>query len=161
MIRRDGWAKVREAHERGESRAVEVRASDYFGAGVSGTAHLGDAFFRAILRSKSAHIVGHPDVAHSWSYVPDIVSTLILAADYPDAWGRVWHVPSGTFSRDEIAVQLNEHYGTRGTISPYPQWILRGLGLVNPMMREVWASNYQFLMPYVIDSAETERRLGV
>lgn len=159
IIRRDGWAKVQAAHERGDIRAVEVRASDYFGPKVSGAAHLGDTFFRAVLRSKAAHVVGKPGVTHSWSYLPDIVSTLVLAADYPDAWGRVWHVPSGTFSRDQIAAQLTEHYGTRGRISGYPQWMLRGLGAVNPMMHEVWASSYQFMMPYVIDSAETERML--
>lgn len=160
MIRRDGWAKLRAANDRGDIRAVEVRASDYFGPGVAGTAHLGDTYFHAILRSKSAHVVGKPGVAHSWSYLPDIVSTLILAADYPDAWGRVWHVPSATFSRDEIAAQLNEHDGTRGTIAAYPQWMLRGVGALNPMMREIWASSYQFRMPFVIDSAETEQMLG-
>ncbi|MET1017488.1 MAG: epimerase, partial [Leifsonia flava] len=29
LVRRDGWARVREATERGEIRGVEVRASDY------------------------------------------------------------------------------------------------------------------------------------
>ncbi|QYF74077.1 NAD-binding protein [Cryobacterium sp. PAMC25264] len=33
VIRRDGWRRVLDAHDRGEIRAVEVRASDYFGAG--------------------------------------------------------------------------------------------------------------------------------
>ena len=160
MIRRNGWAKVREAHERGDIRAVEVRASDYFGPNVSGTAHLGETFFHAILRSKSAHVVGKPSVIHSWSYLPDIVSTLILAADYAGPWGRVWHVPSATFSRDQIAAQLNRHDGTHGTIAAYPQWMLRGVGALNPMMREVWASSYQFMVPFVINSAETERLLG-
>lgn len=160
MIRRDGWAKMRAAHDRGDIRAVEVRASDYFGPGVSGTAHLGDTFFQAIMRSKSAHVVGKPEIDHSWSYLPDIVSTLMLAADNTGDWGRVWHVPSATFSRHEIAAQLNARYGTRGRISPYPQWMLRGLAAVNPMMREIWASSYQFMAPFVIDSAETERMLG-
>jgi hypothetical protein len=35
------------------------------------------------------------------------------------------------------------------------------LGVVNPMMREVAASSYQFRVPFVIDSADTERTLGV
>jgi len=160
MIRRDGWAAVRAAHDRGDIRAVEVRASDYFGPAMSGAAHLGDTFFHAILRSKSAHVVGRPEAAHSWSYLPDIVTTLMLAADYPDAWGRVWHVPSATFSRDQIARQLNLQYGTHGSIAPYPQWMLRGVGALNPMMREVWTSSYQFMVPFVLDSAETERLLG-
>lgn len=161
LIRRAGWRQVLSAHERGDIRAVEVRASDYFGAGATGTAHLGEAFFTAILASKTARVVGNPRLLHSWSYLPDIVTTLIAAADHPGEWGRLWHVPSAAIGRADIVAQLNRRYGTRGKVSGYPQWMLHALGAVSPMMREVWASSYQFLVPYVIDSAETERLLGV
>lgn len=161
LIRLAGWRAALAAHEAGEIRAVEVRASDYFGPGAAGTAHLGRSFFGAILASKTAHVVGKPDIVHSWSYLPDIVSTLIAAADHAGAWGRIWHVPSGAVSRTDIAAQLNARYGTHGKVSGYPQWLLRSLGAVNPMMREVWAASHQFLVPYIIDSARTERELGV
>ena len=161
LIRLAGWRAVLAAHERGQIRAVEVRASDYFGPGATGTAHLGRSFFSAILASKTAHIVGKPAMVHSWSYLPDIVTTLIAASDRAGNWGRIWHVPSGAVSRTDIAAQLNNRYGTHGRVSGYPQWLLRSLGAVNPMMREVWASSYQFQVPYVIDAAETERELGV
>ena len=161
LIRKAGWQAVLAAHRHGDITAVEVRASDYFGPGSGGTAHLGSAFFRAVLESKTARVVGKPNVVHSWSYLPDIASTLIAAADYQGEWGRIWHVPSAAYSRDEIAAQLNEIYGTKGTVSGYPQWLLRSLGVFSPMMREIWASSYQFVSPFVIDSAETQRELGV
>jgi len=161
IIRRDGWHRVLDAHERGEIRAVEVRASDYFGAGVSGTAHLGQAFFSAVLASKTARGVGRPELVHSWSYIPDIAATMIAAARHTGAWGRLWHVPSGARSRTDIAGQLNAHYASHGTVAGYPDWMLRSLGAVSPLMREVAKSSYQFRVPYVIDSAETERELGV
>jgi nucleoside-diphosphate-sugar epimerase len=161
LIRKAGWDAMRAAHDRGEIRAVEVRASDYFGPGSAGTAHLGESFFRAVLASRTAHVVGNPALLHSWSYLPDIATTLIAAADFTGAWGRVWHVPSSARSRDAIADELNAHFHSTGKVSGYPQWLLRGLGAVNPMMREVWASSYQFTVPFLIDSAETERELGV
>jgi nucleoside-diphosphate-sugar epimerase len=161
LIRKAGWDAVRAAHDRGEIRAVEVRASDYFGQGATGTAHLGESFFRAVLASKTAHVVGRPALLHSWSYLFDIVTTLIAASDFTGDWGRVWHVPSSARSREEIADELNGHFGTRGKVSGYPQWLLRGLGTMNPMMHEVWASSYQFTVPFVIDAAETQRELGV
>jgi nucleoside-diphosphate-sugar epimerase len=162
LVRKAGWAAVREATEAGRIRGVEVRASDYFGPGSSGTAHLGERFFDPILRSKTARGVGGVNLEHSWSYLPDIAATLIAAADYPGAWGRVWHVPSGApHTRAEIAAQLNSHYGTHGTAAAYPQWMLAALGVVSPMMREVHASSYQFTTPFVIDAAETSRLLGV
>ena len=161
LIRRDGWQRVLDAHERGEIRAVEVRASDYFGAGVSGTAHLGQGFFGAVLASKTARGVGRPELVHSWSYIPDIAATMIAAAGYTGQWGRLWHVPSGAHSRTDIAGELNAHYDSHGTVAGYPGWMLRSLGAVSPLMREVYKSSYQFQVPYVIDSAETERELGV
>lgn len=161
LVRKAGWDAVRSAHRRGDIRAVEVRASDYFGPGVTATAHLGEAFFSPILHSRTARVVGDPSLIHSWSYLPDIVGTLVAAADYPGEWGRVWHVPSASISRDMIATQLNERYRTHGTVRGYAPLLLRTLGLVNPLMREVWASSYQFRMPFVIDARETERELGV
>jgi len=161
LIRRDGWQRVLDAHDRGEIRAVEVRASDYFGAGVSGTAHLGQGFFGAVLASKTARGVGRPELVHSWSYIPDIAATMIAAAGYTGQWGRLWHVPSGAHSRTDIAGELNAHYDSHGSVAGYPVWMLRSLGAVSPLMREVYKSSYQFQVPYVIDSAETERELGV
>jgi nucleoside-diphosphate-sugar epimerase len=161
LIRRDGWRRVREAHDHGEIRAVEVRASDYFGRGVTGTAHLGQAFFGRVLASKTARVVGSPAAVHSWSYLPDIATTMIAAAEYRGSWGRVWHVPSGAHSRTAIAEQLNDRFASHGTVAGYPSWLLRSLGLVSPLMREVYRSSYQFQVPYLIDSAETERELGV
>ena len=137
LIRQAGWAKMRAAHNAGHIRAVEVRASDYFGPGAPDPAHLGEAFFTAVLGSKTARVVGKPQLAHSWSYLPDIVSTLIAAADHTGDWGRVWHVPSGTVSRADIVGQLNAHYDTRGKVSGYPQLLLRALGVLSPMTREV------------------------
>jgi nucleoside-diphosphate-sugar epimerase len=161
IIRRDGWRRVREANDYGEIRAVEVRASDYFGRGVTGTAHLGESFFRQILASKTARVVGRPDALHSWSYLPDIAATLIKAAGYTGDWGRVWHVPSGAHSRTDIADQLNTRFGSHGHVAGYPEWILRSAGVVSPLLREVYASSYQFQAPYVIDATETEHELGV
>lgn len=162
LIRKAGWEQALTAHERGDIRAVEVRASDYFGPGAKVTSHLGERFFGPLLASKTARVVGGPTLKHSWSYLPDIVSTLVAAADYAGEWGRAWHVPSNApLARTEIAKQVNERWDVTGRVAGIPQWLLSSLGVFSPMMREISASSYQFRMPYVIDSAETEQLLGV
>lgn len=161
LVRKAGWALLREATERGEIRAVEVRASDYFGPGATETAHLGERFFSPILASRTAGVVGDPDAAHSWAYLPDIAATLVAASDHEE-WGRIWHVPAATnASRRELAQWVNDAYGTAGRVSAYPQFGLRMLGLVNPLMREVYKSSYQFTKPFVSDATETQRLRGV
>ncbi|MDQ1584416.1 MAG: hypothetical protein QOF36_2470 [Microbacteriaceae bacterium] len=162
LVRKAGWEKALAAHERGELRAVEVRASDYFGPGATATAHLGARFFEPLLASRTARVIGDPALTHSWSYLPDIVSTLIAAGDHQGGWGHAWHVPSNApLARTEIAAQVNERWDVSGEVAGIPQWLLRTMGLVSPMMREVAASSYQFRVPFVIDSADTERTLGI
>jgi nucleoside-diphosphate-sugar epimerase len=162
LVRKAGWERALAAHSRGEIRATEIRPSDYFGPGTHGSSHLGDGFFRPVLASRTARVVGDPALAHSWSYLPDIVSTLIAAGDYRGEWGRVWHVPSNEpLPRTEIVEQINSGWDRKGSVAGIPQWLLTGLGVFNPTLREIAASSYQFRMPFVIDSAETERMLGV
>ena len=133
LIRQAGWVKMCAAHKAGYIQAVEVRASDYLGLGVSSPAHLGKSFFTAVMRSKTARVVGKPQLLHSWSYLPDIVTTLIAAADNPNDWGRIWHVPSSAVTRTDIAGQINAHFGTQGKVSGYPQWRLRSIGVLHPL----------------------------
>jgi len=161
-VRRDGWAALKAATDAGELRAVEVRASDYFGAGVGGTAHLGKRFFDPVLHSHTAQVVGDPALPHSWSYLDDIAATLVAAADWHGPWGRVWHVPSGApHSRDEIAASLNEWFGSHGRARGMPKWALQAAGLASPLLKGVAEETWQFTHPFILDASETERMLGV
>ncbi len=161
-VRTSGWAAVKAAHDAGELRGVEVRASDYFGAGSLGMTHLGEHFFVPILESRTARVVGDPGLPHSWSYLDDIAATLVAASDYTGPWGRVWHVPSGApHSREEIAATLNEWFGSRGKVAGTPTWLLDAVGLFSPAMKGIAEESYQFTHPFVIDANETERMLGI
>jgi nucleoside-diphosphate-sugar epimerase len=154
------WQAALAAHERGDIRAVEVRASDYFGPGVEKNAHLGAGFFRPVLQSKTAWVVGDPGAPHSWSFVADIAATLVAAAGFSGAWGRVWHVPGNPpLSRNGIAAQINTRHDCVGRVAGVPQWALRLAGGFSPMLREVAASSYQFRAPFVMDARATEALL--
>ncbi|MET0974704.1 MAG: NAD-dependent epimerase/dehydratase family protein [Leifsonia sp.] len=161
-VRRDVWATLRAATERGDVRAVEVRPSDYFGPGATGDAHLGNRFFLPVLAGKRSTAVGDPDAIHSWAYLPDIATTVVAASAYDGDWGRIWHVPAAAdLSRTEICRQINERYGVNGTVSGVPSWLLSGLGFFNPVLRELAASSYQLTDPFLSDAQDTQRALGV
>ncbi|MEY2850063.1 MAG: hypothetical protein RI885_2730 [Actinomycetota bacterium] len=161
-VRQAGWELALAAHHRGEIQAAEVRASDYFGPGAEATAQLGRGFFAPLLSGKTARLFGSADQPHSWSYLPDITSTLVAAADHAGEWGRAWHVPSAEpLTRREIADRVDALTGSGGTVSPWPRWLLRAMALGSPLIRAANDSLYQFDRPFVIDSTETERMLGV
>lgn len=162
LVRKAGWDKIRLAAEAGNFKAVEVRASDYFGPGAGSTAHLGKDFFVPIMKSKAAMVVGDPTKKHSWSYIPDIAMTMVAASEYRGEWNRVWHVPSGEpKSRVEILNELNALSSSRGKLFAVPQILLKLMGLFSPLYREVFASSYQFTNDFVIDSVETQNALNV
>jgi nucleoside-diphosphate-sugar epimerase len=169
LVRKAGWLEAAAAAERGEIGVSEVRASDYFGPGVGGTNHLGSTFFGALRASKTARVVGSPDAPHSWSYLPDIVTALVAAADARGsasgsataAAARVWIVPSTTRTFREIAAEANALYGSRGKVAPWARGLLRLIGIFSPLIREVRASSYQFADTFVVDSSRTEAELGI
>ncbi len=161
-VRRNLWASLRSATERGDVRAVEVRASDYFGPGATTDAHLGGRFFDPILAGGRASAVGDPDMVHSWAYLPDMASTVVAASEFDGNWGRIWHVPAATtLSRSDICRQVNQRYNVTGSVTALPPWLLRAVGVFNPVLREVAATSYQMTAPFLSDATETERELGV
>ncbi|HEY5788909.1 MAG TPA: NAD-dependent epimerase/dehydratase family protein, partial [Microlunatus sp.] len=88
------WAEARSRHEAGRLRAVEVRGADYVGAGVGGNGHI-TRHLSTATQGKTAWVIGKPDLPHSWTDVADMARTLAAVADRPEAWGRVWHAPTG------------------------------------------------------------------
>ena len=161
-VRLELWRRVLAAHDRGDLRAVEVRASDYFGPGAGATAMLGGRFFDPLLAGRTARVIGDPEAPHSWTYLDDTAATLLAAASYRGDWGRAWHVPcSEARSCRAIARDLSESYGVTAKVAAWAPSTLRLLAAFSPMLRAVRESSYMFESPFVIDATETERELGV
>jgi hypothetical protein len=160
-IRAEGWARLKAAHDAGTLRVVEVRASDYFGPHAGRNAHLGSRFFEPLLKKKTARVIGDPALEHSWAYLPDIVSTLTAAAD-SDEWGRAWHAPhASSLARTAIAAQVRARFGGGDRVRSYPKLAMTALARVVPDIREVMRMEYQFTRPFLVDSTQSERLLGV
>jgi hypothetical protein len=73
----------------------------------------------------------------------------------------VWHLPGPPTVTtrallDLVAVQVGHPVGARVV----PKWAMRGLGLVNPMMRELAETSYQFDEPFVLDTSKYESVFG-
>ncbi len=161
-IRSQMWLDMLAAHEAGRIRATEARASDFFGPLATHT-HLGDTAIGAVLQGRVARVVGNPDTAHSWTYVPDIARTLVALAGDERAWGRPWHVPTNpAVPQRRVLERVAQLAGVRpARVSGTPRWVVRAIGLANKEMREIAEMTYQFDRDFVLDSSAATATFGL
>jgi hypothetical protein len=75
--------------------------------------------------------------------------------------GEVWHLPGpATVTTrallDLVAGQLGHRVGVRSV----PKLAVRALGLVNPTLRELAETYYQFAEPFVLDTTRYQATFG-
>lgn len=162
-VRAAMWLDALAAHETGRLRAVEARASDFYGPGITTNGHLGAQFMPRLLAAKPTRLMqGDPDAPHSWTYISDASATLITLATDARAWGRAWHVPTApAVSLREVATHTARiaMVPDRG-VRVLPRWVLQSGGLAIPMLRELREVAYQFDEPFVLDSAAFTNTFG-
>ena len=149
------------AHAAGTLRATLARASDFFGPGVRDSA-LGERAMPKLLAGKKVGLLGRIDVPHSFSYMPDVVTTLVTIALDPRAWGAPWHVPNATaVTQGEFVQRMAAAAGTTSTATAIPKAVIAALGVINPTIRQLKETWYQFAEPWITDSTLTEQTFGL
>jgi nucleoside-diphosphate-sugar epimerase len=138
-------------------RTVEVRGSDYLGAGAVGI--FSAVLLPAMRTGRTAAVPGHPDLPHSFTYTGDMARTLVTLAGDERAYGKAWHVPTvAPISIRELADRFSALAGApRIKMRRLPRFVMRTAGLVVPMAREMAEMDYQFYAPFRLDSSLTER----
>lgn len=155
------WEDALAAHQAGRIRATEVRGSDYLCPGQQSM--LGDRVMPRVLAGRSVQLVGDVDQPHAWTAPVDVARTVVTAAADPRAWGRVWHVPSNPArTQREAVADLAAAAGMPAPkVSSVPPVVLRALGLVQPMLRELRETDYQRERPYLLDDSAARAEFGL
>jgi len=145
----------------GRARIAIGRASDFFGPGVTQGSTLGERVFGNALDGRRADFIGDPDLLHSYSYVPDIAAGLATLGTDVRAIGEVWHLPGPeTVTTRALLDLVANEVGHPVAVRGLSKLALRGLGLVNPTIRELGEMTYQFDQPFVLDTAKYESTFG-
>lgn len=162
ILRARLWADALAAHDAGRARAVEVRASDYVGRGIGENGHI-TRVLPAALQGKAVSMVGRTDLPHTFTDVLDVARMLVAAAEDPSSHGRTWMVPSNApRSQQQVLTEVLAAAGKPPvTVRRLPAGMLRAMGLVSPMMREIAQMSYQWTAPYVVDDTETRAHFGI
>ncbi len=149
-------AELLAAADAGQVRVATGRASDFFGAGVTEST-LGARFFGNAVAGRRADFIGNPDLPHTYSYVPDIATGLVTLGTDERAVGQVWHLPGPkTVTTRALLALVADAVGHPVKFRIVPNFAVRALGMVNPMMRGLAEMSYEFEQPFVLDAAKYE-----
>lgn len=164
-------AKIRWIHSqttatRGTSRRARWptwgRASDFFGPATPNAAVLRPDVYERVLRGRSVYVLGDPSMPHSYSYTPDVAKGLATLGTRPEAAGRMWHLPvAAQMTTRELLERFADHAGTRLEVRRVPQWALRTIGVVAPLVAALAEMTYQWEIPYLMDDGDFRRTFGV
>ncbi|MGV9864608.1 NAD-dependent epimerase/dehydratase family protein [Rhodococcus koreensis] len=154
--------RLLKARAESSTPTVSVVASDFFGPRVL-NAHAGERMVPVVLAGKTMRVLGSADLPHSFTYIHDFAAAMIAAAHDPALWNSVLHAPTAPAVTQR---QMVEAYAkAAGVPAPkvgtLPGWVIRGGGLVHQGTRELAEMLYQFEEPFVMDSSESEARLGL
>jgi nucleoside-diphosphate-sugar epimerase len=160
-VRATMWFDALRANDEGRVRATEVRSSDFIGPMAQG--YLGERVVPKLLAGKTCRVLGSATTVHSWNYTVDVARTLVACAQSDVAWGRAWHAPANpartaTEAIDDMADVAGVRHVKVGVV---PSIVVKALGVVSPLMRELPTTMYQFTAPFVIDDLETRATFGL
>ncbi len=149
-------------HAAGTLRIAIGRASDFFGPqAIQSSA--GERMFAPALAGKTVQVLGNPDLPHTYTYIPDIAKGLVILGERDEASGQAWHLPSAqTITTRQFIEKISgiTRPGQKPHILAAPRLLIQGLGLFDPMMREVAEMQYEFEEPFILDNSRFEKAFG-
>ena len=150
---------IRESAERGDCRALIVRAGDFFGPTVRNPYH--DGIFRSASSGKAMMALGSLDAPHQWAYVPDLARACVKLADAMEKLTpfEIFHFAGHEFERQQAFydhVKVCAGDGSRKA-RVMPWLAVRSASVFNKEMREVLELRYLWDEGVLMDDSRLRR----
>jgi nucleoside-diphosphate-sugar epimerase len=146
--------------------SVVIRAGDFFGAGT-GT-WFDQAIVKDIARGKLVY-PGSLDVAHAWAYLPDLARAFVAVAsqDRGVVAMHCLHFAGHTATGAQLLGAIEQAAATLG-LRPTAGWrrgampwgLVRIVGIVYPMWRELARMSYLWRVPHQLDDRALRALVG-
>ena len=141
----------------GAVRVTMMRAATFFGPDVEQSS-VGKTVFASALAGKGTYVIGKPELAHAFTYVPDFAAALVQIADNDAAFGHCWHAPSHNLPSFTSFLQRIADHGKKPLqIKIAGPFMMRIIGLFTPAMRELIEMLYLFDAPWSISWQHTQQ----
>lgn len=135
---------------------IIARAPDFFGGTSRDNSMLINLVYNNLKKGKKAQWFCNAKAVHTMGYVPDLARGTAILGNTPDAYNQIWNLPTdpervtGEGWINLFAKEMD--VGNKYTV--LPQWLIKGIGLFVPVMKELAEMNYQFNRDYYFDSSK-------
>jgi nucleoside-diphosphate-sugar epimerase len=151
-------------HRAGDLQVSVLRASDYYGPGVTVSA-AGERLFGPLVKARAAQVMGREDCLHSFAYIGDVGAALAGLGTAPRdqaTWGQVWLAPHAAPQTQRAWVaDACRLLGMPTRLTVVAPWMLRLVGCFNADARASVEMLYQYEQPFVVDARRSENMLGL
>ncbi len=150
---------VLEADAAGRIRTTILRLPDFYGPHVERSL-LAD-LFQAAVAGRRAKLIGPIDTPHEFVFVPDVGPVVTALAARDEAYGRIWHLGgAGTITQRDFASRVYAACGRKPRLMVAGKTMLRLMGLLDPILRELVEMNYLMRTPAIMDDRAIHALLG-
>ena len=122
---------------------------------------MGERVFYPVANGGKAQVLGKTNFLHTQTYVPDVAKALMVLGTQEEAMGQAWHAPSPkTLSVEDFIHQAAGLAGSEVSIQSAPNFLVKVLGLFNPIMRELAEMLYSWEEDWVVDHSKFTGAFG-
>lgn len=144
----------------GKLTALIARSADFYGPAIQQTSVLTGTVFKNLSKGRKAVWMGSVNFKHSYTYTPDAGKATAILGNTADAFNQVWHLPTSAspYTGKEWIEAIAREMGVVPKYQVAPRFLVRIIGLFNPIMQELVEMMYQYDRDYVFDSKKFEKR---
>ena len=151
---------IQRAAQRGELKAIILRAGDFYGPDCEK-----DWFDQAILREAGKGRVasmGRSGVGHAWAYLPDVARAAVALAGMRagfDAF-ELFHFAGHFATPEQMVAAIKAATPMPLKAGTFPWFVLTLMGLADPVIREVNKMRYLWENPMELSDTRLDALLG-
>ncbi|MEZ5105908.1 MAG: NAD-dependent epimerase/dehydratase family protein [Draconibacterium sp.] len=140
----------------GKLKALIARSADFYGPNINNSVFV-ETVFKNLKTGKKAIWMCSKHKLHNYTYTPDAAKATALLGNTENAYGQIWHLPTApALTGKEWIEKIAKEIGVQPKIMVTPKFMVRLLGLFNPIMKEFVEMLYQYDRDYVFDSSKFE-----
>jgi nucleoside-diphosphate-sugar epimerase len=147
---------IHDEMQTGKFEALIARAPDFYGPGIENSI-FNEAILNNLKTGKSANWFCSTKHKHNFIWTPDAARATALLGNTQSAYGQVWHLPTvPAFPIHEWIDATATALSVKPKAVVAPPFLVKLMGIFNPLMREMKEMLYQYDRDYNFDSSKFE-----